>query len=75
MTLFGKTYKIKNIEGNVIFKAKAGSLKKCVELAVKEKVSLYRANLKGADLKGANLEGANICHADLEGANLEGANL
>ncbi|MCK5295593.1 MAG: pentapeptide repeat-containing protein [Alphaproteobacteria bacterium] len=81
MGLFGKTYEIKDIDGNILFKSnKVKSIKECAELAVKKKVSLARANLcmanlKGANLKGANFEGAKFWSENLENANLERANL
>ena len=43
--------------------------------AVKDRKSLYSANLRFAYLRGADLGGANLRGADLRGANLEGANL
>ena len=62
-------YKIKNLEGKVIF-----------EGANLSGADLSGANLSGADLfranlSGANLSGANLSGADLSGANLSGANL
>ena len=76
MSLFNKTYKIKNIDGNILFKSnKVSSLKECIELAVKKKVSLEEADLRGANLCKANLEGADLRGAYCPNANLEGANL
>jgi hypothetical protein len=57
-------------EGKILFKLEVGSLKLCVEAAVKS-----RADLSGANLSGANLSRADLSRADLSGANLSGANL
>jgi hypothetical protein len=43
--------------------------------AVKERKSLYGADLSGANLRSANLSGADLRCADLRSANLSGANL
>jgi hypothetical protein len=64
----------------ILFTAEVGSLKLCVEAAVKARAdlagaNLARANLAGADLAGANLAGANLAGANLAGANLADANL
>jgi hypothetical protein len=56
--------------GKVLFEDEETELIKCIEHAVREKVSLY-----GADLRGANLRGANLQYADLQYAYLRGANL
>ena len=71
---------IKNINGEIIFKADKDNIKDTVEDAVKSGANLYGADLYGADLKdadlrGANLYGANLYGADLSGAVLYGANL
>ena len=65
---------------DVIFEGNFENFRQAVETAVKNKVSLYGANLDGAnlsrtDLSGANLIRANMTRADLSGANLSGANL
>ena len=52
-------YKIKNLEGKVIF----------------EGTDLSRADLLGADLSGADLSGTNLFRTNLSGANLSGTNL
>ena len=76
MSLFGKTYEIKDTDGKTLFKSnKVDSLKECVELAVKNDVKLQKANLSGADLSGADLERADFFEANLKGANLLLANL
>ena len=67
--------KIKNINGEIIFKADKDNIKDTVEDAVKSGVNLSGANLKGADLGGANLKGADLYGADLGDANLYCANL
>ena len=66
---------IKNINGEIIFKADKDNIKDTVEDAVKSVANLKGANLYGANLKGANLKGANLKGADLYGANLYCANL
>jgi len=61
--------------GSVLFDGKFGSLRLCVEAAVKARTDLYGADLCGADLCGANLSGASLYGADLCGADLSGADL
>lgn len=74
-------YQIKSwLDGKVLFEGEFGSLKLCVEAAVKADANLAGANLAGAylagaDLDGANLDGANLDGADLAGAYLDGADL
>ena len=78
------------LNGSVLFSLERGSLRLCVEAAVRGGVSLAYANLtdadltcadltcanlRGANLIGANLTGANLTRADLTGAELRGANL
>ena len=67
-----KKIEVKDILGKVIFtyECEDNSVKKTVEEAVKQKISLYCADLNGVDLRGADL-----CNANLNGANLRGANL
>ena len=62
-------------DDSVIFEGEFENLRQAVETAVKNKVSLYGANLRGAYLRGANLSGADLGGADLGGANLGNANL
>ena len=57
----------------VIFEYDCETIKELVEKAVKQKVSLFRANLREADLREANLYGANLYEANLYGADLFGA--
>ena len=63
--------KIENrFSGQILFSGEFGSLKLCVEAAVKA-----HTNLADADLAHANLARANLADANLAGANLAGANL
>ena len=57
-------------DSKILFELEIGSLKLCVEAAVKSGANLYGANLSRANLSRADLYGA-----DLSGANLYGANL
>jgi hypothetical protein len=71
---------LSRFDGRVLFELECGSVKLCVEAAVKSGASLdganlTRANLDGANLYGASLDGANLTRANLDGANLDGANL
>jgi len=59
----------------ILFTLECGSLKLCVEAAVKAHADLSDANLSGANLIGAYLSGADLSDAYLIGANLSGANL
>lgn len=84
-------FEIKNrFTGSVIFSLECGSLKLCVEAAVKGgadlcnanlgnanlgNADLGKANLRGANLRGAYLNGAYLSGADLRGADLRGVNL
>ena len=61
--------------GLVLFSLECGSLKLCVEAAIKSRANLSRANLSRANLSGANLSDANLIGANLIGVNLIGANL
>ena len=67
----GETMKIEiksRWDGHVIFSVEAGSLKDALEIAIKSRADLSRANLYGADLSGANLSGADLSRANLSGA-------
>jgi hypothetical protein len=61
--------------GKILFSLETESLKLCVEVAVKSRANLNRANLSGADLNRANLTGAFLTDANLSGAFLTRANL
>ena len=74
-------YKITcRVTGALRFEGEFGSLKLCLEAAVKADAylagaDLARTNLAGANLARANLADANLAGADLADANLAGANL
>ncbi|HEV3343078.1 MAG TPA: pentapeptide repeat-containing protein [Pirellulales bacterium] len=59
----------------MLFSLECGSLKICVEAAVKAGVDLKYASLDGASLDGARLDGASLDGARLDGASLDGARL
>jgi uncharacterized protein YjbI with pentapeptide repeats len=61
--------------GAILFELECGSLKLCVEAAVKSGAYLGGADLHGAYLRGAYLRGAYLRGAYLGGANLDGADL
>ncbi len=61
--------------GGVLFSLDCGSLRLCIEAAVKSRANLYSADLSGANLSGADLSGADLSRANLSGANLYSANL
>ena len=67
-------YKIKNLEGKVIFEGTDLS-RADLSRADLSRANLFRADLLGADLSGADLSGANLTGANLSGANLVEANL
>jgi len=69
-------FEIKNHWNNIIlFEGEFGSLKLCIEAAVKKNANLQDAYLRGANLQDADLRGANLQRADLQRANLRGADL
>lgn len=72
-----KKIEIKDIFGNVLFvhECENNSIKKTVEEAVMQDISLCMADLRCAFLHGANLRGAYLYGANLYGANLSDANL
>ena len=72
MTLFEIKHKY---TGSMLFSLKCGSLRICVETAIKSGANLFMANLSGANLFRANLSGADLSRADLSRADLSGANL
>ncbi len=61
--------------GLVLFELECGSLKLCLEVAVKNGANLRGAYLRDANLRDAYLRGANLSGANLSGANLSGAYL
>ena len=61
--------------GSVLFSLECGSLKLCVEAAIKSRANLTRADLSEADLTRADLSEADLTRADLSRANLSRANL
>ena len=67
-------YKIKNLEGKVIFEGTDLS-RADLSRADLSRANLFRADLLGADLSGADLSGANLFRANLVEANLSRANL
>lgn len=71
------TIQIKSTFGDVLYEhtCEDNSVKKTVEEAVKNNVSLRGADLSDADLRGAYLRGADLSGADLVEANLYNAYL
>ena len=53
------------VDGTILFSGKFGSLKLCIEAAVKSHASLVGASLDGARLDGASLDGARLVGAGL----------
>ena len=72
-----KKIEIKDIFGNVLFvhECENNSIKKTIEEAVMQDISLCMANLRDANLSDANLRDANLRDANLRDANLRDANL
>ena len=69
-------FEIKNHWNNIIlFEGEFGSLKLCIEAAVKKNANLQDADLQDANLQDAYLRGANLQDADLRGADLQRADL
>jgi hypothetical protein len=68
---------IKSVFGKVIFEyeCKNNTIKKTVEKAVFDKISLGSADLRSANLSSANLRSADLRSADLSSADLCSANL
>lgn len=71
------TIQIKSTSGYVLYEHTCddNSVKKTVEEAVKNNVSLSVAYLRYADLRGADLREADLYNADLSGADLRSADL
>lgn len=63
------------LTGSILFALECGSLKLCLEAAVRSGVDLRGADLHGANLHGANLYAADLYDADLRGCNLHDADL
>jgi hypothetical protein len=61
--------------GKILSELECGSLKLCVEAAVRTDAYLRGAYLRGADLRGADLTDAYLTGAYLRGAYLRGADL
>jgi len=74
-----ETHIIRNMAGDILFKQRAGTLSRAVEILASRAglrgADLREADLRGANLRGANLRGANLERAGLRGANLRGADL
>jgi uncharacterized protein YjbI with pentapeptide repeats len=68
---------IKNTDGIIIFshECEENTIKKTLELAVRDGETLYKADLIGAYLSGAKLSEANLVGANLIRANLSDADL
>ena len=66
---------IKHRFTNEVIHSFDGTIKECVEDAVKKGISLAYANLESANLRSANLRSADLYSANLYSANLESANL
>ena len=71
------TIQIKSTSGDVLYEhtCEENSVKKTVEEAVKNNISLQGADLRASDLSDANLRGAYLSGADLSVAYLSGADL
>jgi hypothetical protein len=61
--------------GGVRFEGEFGSLRQCVEAAVKAGVDCFNADFSDANLAGVNLSRANLAGVDLSGADLSRADL
>ena len=66
---------IKHRFTNEVIHSFDGTIKECVEDAVKKGISLAYANLYSANLESANLESADLYSANLRSADLYSANL
>lgn len=68
---------INDILGRILFsyECEENTIKKTVEEAVKQNISLYGANLNGENLCNADLNGTDLSYADLHYADLRGADL
>ena len=68
-----KNYRTKGVI--FAYECEDNTIKKTVEEAVRQNISLANASLIGADLSGTNLMYADLIYADLREANLSNANL
>ncbi len=69
-------FKISNrFDGSILFSGEFGSLKLCVEAAIKSKANLRYADLRSANLQYADLHSADLRYANLQYADLRYANL
>jgi uncharacterized protein YjbI with pentapeptide repeats len=64
---------IRSLSGETLFQADGGSLKACVEAAVRRRIDLTGADLRNGDLRGIKLSFAVFERADLSGACLADA--
>jgi hypothetical protein len=62
-------------DGLILYSGEHKNFRACVEMAVKERISLRRADLRQANLLNAMLDGADLREADFSGTNLTGVNL
>ena len=53
------------MDGRILFEGEFGSMRICIEAAIKSRANLSRADLSGANLSGADLSGAYLSWADL----------
>jgi len=61
--------------GEVIFEMECGTFRELVEGAIKNRVSLFRANMSGADMRDADMSGADMRDANMSGADMSGADM
>lgn len=66
---------LKSVNGNVLYEGRFFSIRKGVEMAVREGVVLDGVDLRKANLIGAKLSRARMCNACLWGADLRDADL
>ena len=71
-----KQFQIKTLsDQSVIFEGRFFSFHECLETAVRQKVNLERADLRGRNLININLDDAIMPTADFTASNLSGANM
>lgn len=66
---------LKSVDGEVLYEGRFFSVRKCVEMAVREGVVLDGVDLRGENLVRAKLSGVRMRNACLWGADLRGADL